>query len=515
MPKLSRNGSVLPQRRFAGRVMNLQEVSSSIVTPIITGPGISGSVPTGTHVRANIRKMYLGAYPGLEGLERVLSRGIDDLANKWGPDKVYQFMLNDPTVSGAVNLIKFGTLGSEFVVTPSHKPDVRKRPEEQHPDVARSARIRDFVQWWVDNLSEPVLDTLWELLDALSFGAMIAEVGWKRIPDGPWAGMIAPGELRVIPREQWAFVVDPRGRATGIEGTDADTGQKIILDLNKFLVLTWMRRRGDPRGTSILRPSFNAWNLKVQTWPGILKYLVRFGTPSIIGTTGPDAKAKPILDANGVPVAGTLNRTAEDDFIEDLLDLQESSAMAIPNGWSVEMFEPRGRGEAQREAIDLFDRQIVLGVLGTVRAMMEAKHGSRADAGEAGNTTGRTFRWLKQRSARALMWQLFYPSVLANFGKPDADRFTPGAQHGSIEHEDFGDLLRAASSAGYRFTGSQLASLDAWLGLPVRDPEDTEPVAPPTAETPPDDEEEDERAIDEDQTQENTRQEQARELTAA
>jgi hypothetical protein len=99
--------------------------------------------------------------------------------------------------------------------------------------------------------------------------------------------------LKVKPIRSVAFVTDAYLNVLGLVG--AKPGQTVpavsdlapaeIIPREKFCILSWRPKDGDPRGTSVLRPAYDPWWRKRQTIPEYLKYLAQFAGPSLWATS--------------------------------------------------------------------------------------------------------------------------------------------------------------------------------------------------------------------------------------
>jgi hypothetical protein len=165
-------------------------------------------------------------------------------------------------------------------------------------------------------MDTPLDEVLWDMLSAVALGNRIAEQVYAIQPFGGTLLLMLIA-LRVKPRQALAFVVDPFLRVQGLlaqlPGKPSPVSQGSIvnpallpniLPRGKFAVLSFRPKNGDPRGTSVLRPAYTAWNLKGQAQIEHLKYLVQFASPSLIGTTPQNATRTPVLDSAGNIVPG-------------------------------------------------------------------------------------------------------------------------------------------------------------------------------------------------------------------
>lgn len=413
---------------------------------------------------------------------RALPQWIDPLDRDF-PDSIYETMLLDPAVAASVTLLKVAILSEETTLTPP--------VPEDDPAFDRARELADFCQRAIDDLSEPFEDTLFELLDALWAGNRVAELVY-RPGDGPDAGRLTLDRVKVKPRRAVAFVVDPYLNVLGILGRlagpasnalnasliSAEAPPPNLLPRQKFAVLTWRPSDGDPRGTSLLRPAYNAWWVKTQAWPGFLKYLAQFGNPSLIGFT-PESGPQRVqsyasdgtveTDAAGNPIY----ITPEQAMLNALLAFQSSSAAVFPNGATVTILEPKGpagSGQVYERAVEILDRQIVLAILCQTLSTGEARYGARAAAQVHQDVLGLVIRQGKKALARCIRRDILTPLVRYNFGEA-ALALVPTVSLGATEQEDKAAIMNAVANLGRAglVDPSQLRLLDQMLGLPIRD----------------------------------------------
>jgi hypothetical protein len=203
----------------------------------------------------------------------------------------------------------------------------------------------------LDRLDPSIDDVVWSMLDATCFGNKVAElVSVLERDDGP-GGARTWLRIRAIkpePRQSVAFVVEQfmnlvgflgatPGQATPSTGSPLKPGDPAILPRDKFAVLSWRPRDCDPRGTSILRPAYEAWWRKRQMFPEYLKYLTQFAGPSLWGS--PPADALPASVADPLDALAPVPVDVPEDATPALLGPQDSS---WPR-WSTSTTGPRCR----------------------------------------------------------------------------------------------------------------------------------------------------------------------------
>jgi hypothetical protein len=257
-------------------------------------------------------------------------------------------------------------------------------------------------------------------------------------------------------------------------------------------VLTYRPKDGDPRGTSVLRPAYTAWNLKRQVYQEYLKYLVQFATPSVVGTTAPGAGYEPVLNDAGQPTGQT--QTAQQALLTQLKLFRNATALAVPHGTNIELLLSNGDGAAFLGAFALLNSEITLAILSQTLATGEGQHNARAAAQVHQDILDSKIRQAKAAVVRMLRNDVLRPWVLLNWGVA-ALPLTPVPTLGAVEEEDRTPRMTAVAAlerAGW-FAPSQRPEVDRLLGLPVRLPAETAleterhqaPPVPPSAPSAP------------------------------
>lgn len=241
------------------------------------------------------------------------------------------------------------------------------------------------------------------------------------------------------------------------EGIVTDQSGAPVLPLEKFLILRFGSKNGDPRGVSLLRAAYNPWWLKQQTWPQMLKFLSQFAGPSLIGYT-PENSA--MLGTDG-------GQTPEEVMLNALRQFQNGSIVVLRGGAKVEAIQSPGEGQAFLSAIELYNREITHAILKQTRATMEAQHGSRADSETGEGILENLVTWIQGCVERAVRNQIVRPLVRMNFGMdapvPRLSLRAPG-KPGFV---GAAEAVAKLASSGY-LDESQKHELDILLGLPNR-----------------------------------------------
>ncbi len=439
----------------------------------------SGTVRELQPIAAEAMREYVsgGTLTLLATYIRALPRYIDDLT--MDDDSVYDTMLQDAQVESCVEVLKNAALAPGVRLTPATQPG-----EDRNGASQRAVEVCDFCRRNLDTLDTPLEMWLYDMLDAICYGHRVSEQIYRQ--DG---GQLLLAKLKVRPKTAYAFVIDPWHNIIGLLGlipgvafpvlsnSLMDQPQNVpnLLPRSKFAILTHRGRASDPRGTSGLRPAYNAWYLKRAAWAEYLKFLVRFASPSLIGVLPEGAQAiyqtdpttgDVVLDATGAPV--TIDPAAQ--MLETLQAFANASATVVPYGAEVKPIQFAGEGaRVYQTAIDLFDRQIAKAITGQTLATEEGEHQARAAASVHQDTLSQQVGYIRRLACAMIQRDVLQPLVRYNFGT-EALALTPQVSMDEPDAPDFANEARALGSLGYRIDPSQWAELDARLGLPARDP---------------------------------------------
>lgn len=386
---------------------------------------------------------------------RALPTPVDDVDRSYGDDAYRNMLRGDPVVSASINVLKAGVLEDGVTLAPAVT-------DETADGYDQAQEIHAFCCGVLDNLPVPLIDVLYNMLDALVYGNKVAELTYRQ--DG---GALVLDSIKVKPRQATAFVVDQFYNVLGLVGRMPGTAGSLVistddnptlLPLDKFAVLTFRPRDNDPRGTSILRPAYNGWWLKQQAWVEFMKYLIQFASASVWATTAQDARKAP-----GATVS------PQEELLAQLMNFRNGAAIAVPYGTAINLLASTGEGRAFHAAFDLFNREMVTGILHQTRATMEAQHGSRADSETGQDVLDTLVRQVKKSVQRMVQRDILTPLTRYNYGDAAA-ALTPVLSLGTVEEQDrtgMWQALAALVTSGF-IDESQKAGLDLMMGLPQR-----------------------------------------------
>lgn len=389
-------------------------------------------------------------------------RSTDDCLD----DRTYRQMLHDPEVNANVWLLVSGSLADGITLHPKEVPDNEARNQT-------AIEIAAFLQFCLsENLPKPFVKTVKTIVkNALQYGHKIAEQTWTPIETGKYAGKIGIASIKPKPRNAVSFVVDGFWNVIGFRAAASLQGvANQILPKEKFCWLTLREEDEDPRGNSWLRAVVNPWAFKNHSvWPNYDRFLQRFGTPSLVGTTAENAKDQVLKDATtGAVLTDTNGRprtlTAQDALLTALLNFKNATAIAIPAGANVTALEVTKEGDAFVMGIENSNREITRGMLFQTRATNEAQHGSRADSQTgAGILEGLLFD-LKGEIAAMISGHILKPLIIANYGAENLD-LMPFVNLGDSDRKDWATDADAAVKLGPSLTDSQWNQLTGQLGI--------------------------------------------------
>jgi hypothetical protein len=418
-------------------------------------------------------------YRGVAARGLALPWAFDDVTQDFGPD-LYDRMGYDAQIAACDVLMRAAILEDGVTLSPAVD-------EEGADGYEQAAEIVDFCEQNLEELDQPLDDTLWDQLACVGQGNRVVEIVYHEFDQSPLPGRACLRSLTVKPRERTVFVVDPYMRLYGLLAQELD-GRYVLpgalidpantpnlLPREKFAIMTFRPRNNDPRGTSAWRPAYNPWWLKMQTWQEFLKYLAQFASPSIVGIAAPAA------GTTTSPATGK-QLSAVDALLERLLAFQNGTAIAIPNGADVKLLFSAGDGKAFLDAFSLYDRQIRMAITTQTLATGEGEHASRAQAGVHQDALDTLIRQAKRSACRMIRRDVLRNLIRYNYGDTLA-ALTPKVSLGETEATDIAGLMSAISqleTSGY-LDPSQRPGVDRLLNLP---PRLANVMTPPTSSAP-------------------------------
>jgi len=390
---------------------------------------------------------------------RGLPQSIDDAERDFGLD-IYDRMCNDPVVAAVINGLKRLCLADGFAIQ-SACPDLADGADSAQKKIFdECAEICGFITETVDNLDETdrdLLVTLDEMLDSFSHGNRLSEVTWQYCEYGNWKGKLILEGIRPKPRQNFLYVVDESARLlgamaklsggygalrTGLIGTPATRDN--ILPKDRLFLMTVNPKNGDPRGRSLLRPAYNPWKRRQIVDPEEVKYLVQFGGGMITAECGSDSSEYEVTLPDG-----TTRKLKNTEFVTQILSQMggNGGVGAFPEGTKITVHTGGASGSnAFKFAFDRAAREIVMAVMTTARAIMEAEKSSEKDTNAALDIVKAIVGYWRTVLASAVRRQVFRPLIAANFGDDRARTQAPFINFTAGSVPDFASNASAVSS---------------------------------------------------------------------
>lgn len=413
---------------------------------------------------AMLKEMVTGlTSPMFNALKISLPRYIDDIERDLGTD-IYDQMLRDAQIAADFETLRLSILSEGYRVAPAVDP-VPATAKVDAETKARSERALEYSQFIERNLNGmdgAFLLRLHDMLLGLAQGHRVAEVTCNLATDGEDKGRLVLTDVRPKPRSNVSFVVDQLGKLVGILAIQPEEGQTTLpqvfgmgsetwahmLPVEKFVIFTNNERDGLPLGSSTLRPAYTPWYIKKNILPDWYKFLRQFGTPAIIGITGDTptvnsidkATGELLLDLDGNPKL----ISAVYDLLQTLLAWQNSAAMALPFGATVELVESKTDGAAFDHAQRFLNAEISKSILGTAQVSLEAQHESRSSKGVGQDVFGLRVSWNRQCIGFAFT-RLFRYLIVQNFGASEKD-LTPMLVLTKAKDEDRIELMKGIAT---------------------------------------------------------------------
>lgn len=410
-------------------------------------------------------------------IKQRVGQKYDDIEKYFGDPRLYEYMMRDPAISGSIRVLTYAVLSRGLSVLPRKAHDISK-PIGEQPEAQRSAELAEEFEEMIRAMAVAPEIVIAEMMDALWDKVILAEMVWELDqPDGEDAeenedARLVLKSLDPKPKQSWNFVVDSFGHTYGIAPTNSTAGSNglVVINPEKFAILAWNVKRGDPRGTALLDSCYTPWEIRVQAWPEYFKFLKRAAGQRVVGELPPDAMSGPEFAVGSVTtLADVADMNPAEKMAYELARFDNATSIVIPNGAKVYTLESKLDGTSYKNGMDFLKREMVSAILLAARAVMEAEHGSKADSEGANDILGNILRFMR-RWAVAPWEQIAYLWTLYNYGPQVARDDAPRVTLGEVDHQDQAALLTAFASVGYKVAESQLPELDVMAGIPVRQP---------------------------------------------
>jgi hypothetical protein len=447
-----------------------------------------------------LKSEYLaGGFLGDDETYLVLSHNPNAWAGELTDDIIYK-MLRDPEIYKCFNVIRNGVLGDGVTFRPAlNEPTAIDKPlegEVEPPDrkkerLARDQQIEtynlakryaDFATRAFDNLEIPLRDVLDDMLLALPYGNRVAEKVFEPKQDKDFNDKLFYFKrLKVKPRKATIFVTDKFGNLVGLKAyvkEKDENGTEVlkpkIIKKEKFAILTFGGKDGDPRGTSFLESAYTAYQLKMQLWPEYLRWLIYSAVPPIVGYTSNETDSRKVLrDGNGEIVTDKDgNPVFESDvgaLLQALKQVRNASAIALPYGAQVDTLNSSVSGDPFKGFRDVLNAEIEMGLIHQTLATSDSRHNTRA-ASQTHISILDDLVWRIKGTVRDMVTGMVKHLMQVNFPNFD-ESLTPIVTMGDTARREFAGDVGAISQLHISgFLGeSQKRGIDDILGLPPRD----------------------------------------------
>ena len=352
-----------------------------------------------------------------------------------GGSRTYRRMLTDPQVKACLSTKKFAALSQEWAVHAASDA-----PEDQ--------QIAVFVRAALANMRGSILDTLYDVVDALAFGVSLVEINYLLIETGPNAGMVGLASLKSKDPSGFTFETDSFANVTALRGVDG-----AAYPPDKFLRYAWLPLYESPLGQSDLQAAYKPWFVKQQLLKWWAKYLEKFGLPTVTGTYDPNRGYGP---------------DQQRELLAIIAQVHNESAVVLPSDMHLGLLETaRAQAAGFSEAVEYLDRAIAKSILGqTLTTDSTAKGASYALGSVHMDVLGFYVAKLKRDLEETVIGgQLIAPLVAYNFGPSAAcPAFTLGSP-------DAGQLEASGKLIADLVAGNVIAPTEPWirryLGLPA------------------------------------------------
>lgn len=336
----------------------------------------------------------------------------------------YADMMQDPTVSHCIAMIKESILAQGWDIEPAEKSRAALALAD---DARRNLKDLDI---------ESILD---EAMDAIWRGFQPHEIKWRHQQK-----RYMLDELAAISHDQIAFLLDDRMRITAIKSRSTLSQEDRTVPAEKLWIHTHKPSRRTPAGESILEPAYRAWKSKdrlLQFWGLAIQ---RFGLPQwmlqIPSSTTPARQAQIQSTFYGGRLDGVY-----------LIPEDVTATQLQPSAWANLVLE---------NAIDYHDNEINKAILLFMPPAQGLSRTTGTSIAELDRATSYRMLRISRALCRSFKEQVIDPLCFANYGArpeqcpslllaiPDTSRIAtlaaPFAQligSGVISPEDTADQL--------------------------------------------------------------------------
>lgn len=399
----------------------------------------------------------------------------DDIAQEFGED-IYDQMYRDPAIHAAIQALRI-TVTANGVRAQSSARSVRDT------DYGRRAEEAKSCSRMLEALSQDVYD----LTVALPYRHALAELNWELVDD-PWLKkpIWNVRRMKVKNRRNYYLICDydldligvvnvgsQKGFASNTEQIPPDS----IVPAEKVILFVPFALEADPRGHSLMRSAYNPWRIKAETWSSYFRYLNKFAVPDIV-ITASEATSQMVPKVNYT--TGTVEEDSAGAQVEETREMANyraamnlviggANVLSLPPNTTASLLFAQGNGEAFTKAFEALDRQMVMSILLSARALLEALKSSKADSETAADIFDVLVSFV-----RRMLEQELQSSVVDRWYRYNIGDDVENAPRVSLSDDTGRNFVKAAPAVASLlgqsfFHESQYEGLDTMLGAPPRD----------------------------------------------
>lgn len=436
---------------------------------------------------AQLQTELVGAIPfGWLPVDQGLPQSIDDAEAMFGID-IYDRMLHSPDLQGLFNGLRSAILEQGWMVSPAVKKPHFNADASEIAEYERAEELADFVRKQIESLNHNggrgFYSLLWESLNTLAKGHVLAEVTYHVLTSGKWKGKLGLKSIKTKPRQNYAIVVDAYNNFIGV--TARQPGKQFIVRVgyignahdvpsfigrDKFILFNWDVVDDDPRGTSLLRGCYRPWKKEQTIEPQRVKYAVQFGGGRILIVRGERSAENP-------GVAGESNA----EVLKKGKEWSAGGVLVLEPGADGRVVMPETDTKIFLNEAEDIRKQYALALTTSVRAFLEAQHGSKADSAQGDKLLDAFIGAVHNHVEPIIAAQLIRPLIRLNFGEELADTLLPIFSLKAGGKDDFSSNAEAVSklvSAGMVTEPMKAEIAREKLGIEYLPGEEKEEVTP-------------------------------------
>lgn len=337
--------------------------------------------------------------------------------------KTLDDMLSLAAVRAPLNIIRDAVLYKGWRVVPAIG-------DKSHADYAKADEIAKALDYVLNNIvdeSGNVTDfrqTLWEILYAVHTGFHVAEIVWRIMEEGPYAGRLGFSLFAHKPCQQIGFDVDTKTLAVrSLTSYTPMTGYSFGIPVEKVLRYTFAPQNGLPYGMGVGRSVYkHSWTID---------FLYRFWNIALEQFGGAFILAK--APATSMALAQKV-----------VSAIRQGAPGVLPQGVEAELMEMSGSGLAGfKAAVEHHAQQCAVGYLANTLTTGEGQRTGSMALGKVHQDTqdfGLGGRRIDVENVMA--FQLIRRWVRYNYG-PDTMNLCPRISLGDWDGGDMAQLAKA------------------------------------------------------------------------